>query len=386
MASKITKYSSIICLALTILFMGYSLKNALSEKNTIRIAVLKDAKDFTLSIRGKYRFIDPVTNKEIERGRRLRKSKVIVNNQGIRIRDTFYHLSRIKIMPRKDVTIYSKGEKRRYRGMVEIIRNEEDKLLVINSLDLETYIKGVLYHEVSHRWPLEALKAQAVATRTYALYQAKMNKNNEYDVTSDIYSQVYGGRSAERYRTNMAANRTKGQVLLYKGEVLPAYFHATCGGHTEDVNEIWEQDLPPLRGKLCQYCKLSPHYRWKKNFRSKDVQDALNHHGYKLGLIKDIKVLKRNHSGRIKDLQIKTRDGQIVIISGKEFRAIVGPNRIKSNLYDVIMKGYYFDLRGKGWGHGVGMCQWGAYFMSRKGINYKDILNYYYPGVRIVSN
>ena len=93
--------------------------------------------------------------------------------------------------------------------MIDIIGNKQNKSLIINSLDLETYVKGVLYHEISHKWPLEAMKAQAVAARTYAFYQIKMNKAGAYDITSDIYSQVYGGRSAERYRTNLAVNRTR---------------------------------------------------------------------------------------------------------------------------------------------------------------------------------
>ena len=204
-------------------------------------------------------------------------------------------------------------------------------------------------------------------------------------MTSDIYSQVYGGRSSERYRTNVAVDRTKGLVMVFGGKILPAYYHATCAGFTEDVHELWSEDLPPLRGVPCPFCKDSPHYYWKKNFRLKDIQDKLNEKGYELGLIKEILVLERNKSGRIKALVVATRDEKKARISGKDFRNIIGPNIIKSNNYDMIMKGYYMDVIGKGWGHGVGLCQWGANFMSRKGYKYDEILKYYYPGIEIVS-
>jgi stage II sporulation protein D len=119
--------------------------------------------------------------------------------------------------------------------------------------------------------------------------------------------------------------------------------------------------------------------------RLKDIQDSLNAKGYNLGLIKEIQVLERNQSQRIKTLKIVTRDDKEIIISGKDFRSIVGPNRIRSNNYVIEMKGYYVDFLGKGWGHGVGLCQWGAKFMADQGYHFHQILKYYYPGVEIVN-
>ncbi|MCB0375183.1 MAG: SpoIID/LytB domain-containing protein, partial [Sinomicrobium sp.] len=233
---------------------------------------------------------------------------------------------------------------------------------------------------------MEALKAQAVATRSYVLYQAHENQEQKYDVTSDIYSQVYGGKSAERYRTNIATKRTEGEVMIYNGKILPAYFHANSGGHTEDVKEMWNHpDLPPLSGVEDPYAEEAPAYYWRRNFRSGDIQRLLKDNGYRIGLIKDITVIDRTRSGRVRTLRIEDRDGKVITISGKAFRHIVGPNVISSNLYEIIMKGYFFDLIGKGWGHGVGMSQWGAQVMSRKRMKYDEILRFYYPGVRIVK-
>ena len=386
MESKIKK-SFLIIFAVLFIFVETNLKLSLGyETPAIRVAVLKDVSEFELSIRGRFKLLDPLSNQVLKEERTFPGGKVYSKNNGIYIKNEFYPLKRLKIISSKDVTIAALGKSFRYRDTIEIILGADNKFTVINVLDLETYTKGVLYHEVSHRWPMEAVKAQAVATRTYALYQSTIKKDQLYDVSSDIYSQVYGGRSAERYRTNIAANRTRGQILMYDGKILPAYFHATCGGHTENVKELWEHDdLPPLKGIVCLFCQEAPYHRWKTNFRSQDVQMLLNKNGYKLDLIKEIKVLEKTESGRAKTLLITTRNGKTANISGKKFREIIGPNILKSNFFDIEMKGYYFDILGQGWGHGVGMCQWGAYFMSRQRYKYREILNFYYPGAEIVD-
>jgi len=356
-----------------------------SAENKVRVAVLNDAQGFGLSVRGTYRVTDPTTHQELDRGRRLKKCDVSLSRDGIKVGLKEYAVSHLQIIAAKDVEITTQGKKKRYRKQIDIIRTKANHFLVVNTLDLESYVKGVLYHEVSHRWPLNAIKAQAVATRTYALYQVKQNKELTFDVTSDIYSQVYGGKSAERYRPSIAANRTRGQILTFQGNVLPAYFHSNCGGHTEDAKELWEHDFPPLSGVQCGFCTNKPNYQWKKNFQSKDIQDKLNRAGIKIGLIKDISAVGRTKTGRVKNLKITSRDGKTVALSGAKFRDIVGPNILKSNYYTIDMKGYYFDVSGLGWGHGVGMCQWGAYQMSKERHTYTRILAYYYPGTQITK-
>ncbi len=302
---------------------------------------------------------------------------------GFRVGSQEFVTTPIRIIPKKDATIYINN--RRFRGEVDIFQNPQKLFLVVNVVELESYIKGVLYHEVSHFWPMESLKAQAVAARTYAAYQMQMNHKKDFDVTNDIYSQVYGGRGSERYRTNIAVDRTKGLILTYQGRLFLTYFHATCAGHTENASELWDQDLPPLRGVECFFCRHSPHMKWKKNFRLKDIQDQLNAKGFNLGLIKEIRIIERNNSGRIKTVEIEMRDEKTAEISGKDFREIVGPNVIKSNNYEIKMQGYYMDIIGKGWGHGVGMCQWGASQMAAEGYSYEQILGNYYPGADVVG-
>jgi len=343
----------------------------------VRVAIMRDSRELDLAIHGSYRLRDMSSGKIISKGTYLVESKVRLLNRGIFIGLNVYPSKRLTIEPSRDASIII--DERPFRGDVTFIRTPDNRITVVNNINVEDYIKGVLYHEVSHHWPMEALKAQAVAARTYALYSINP-AGKSYDVTNDIYSQVYGGRNSERYRTDLAVDHTSGQVLVYNNQIIPAYFHATCGGMTEDARELWNvPDIPPLRGVPCGFCKDSPHMHWKKNFRLRDIQDALNLHGYKVGGIKDISIIDRDRSERIEHLKITQKNGKELIIKGKDFRDLMGPNVIMSNNYEITLQGYDVDIIGKGWGHGVGMCQWGALGMAKQQFNYRQILAYYYP-------
>jgi stage II sporulation protein D len=361
-----------------------------TELNTpqqeIRVLILQDVPAVEIRVNGPYQIIDPLTHNLLEEGRRIPWSVVGSTDGGFTIAQRPYAQQRIAIITRKDIDLKVRGLERKYRERLDIYRQKDGQLLLINRLGVEDYIRGVLYHESSHRWPMEALMVQAIAARTYALYQMQENELQDFDVTSDIYSQVYGGRKSERYRTNIAVKKTVGQVMIYQGKIIPAYYHSTCAGHTEDVTALWNHEpIYPLKGVRCSFCTLSPHYRWKKNIRLKDIQDKLNAGGYQLGLIKEIHVLERNASGRIETLRILTREEQSVDISGKDFRNILGPNLIKSNNYRIVMQGYYCDIIGAGWGHGVGMCQWGALGMAKMRHKHYQIIQQYYPGVMLID-
>lgn len=349
-----------------------------AKSKLIRVSVLRDVDHFTLGVEGRHTVLDYNTGAKLNVGVRLLPTLVIFDHGKIRIGDRIYENQRLIIDPRQDASL--RVNDKHFRGML-IILNTGSALTVVNSIEIEQYIRGVLYHEISDKWPLEAIKAQAVATRTYALYSIEKYSARDYDVTNDVYSQVYGGKTAERFRTNLAVRDTKGEVLTYKGKIFPAFFHANSGGVTEDASELWNIDLPPLKGGVeSPYSVNSPHYRWRRNFRLKDIQDDLIAHGFKVGPIKSIRVAERNKSGRVRQLEFIDRSGTKLMVEGKAFRDALGPNVLKSNLYDVEMKGYYVDLVGHGWGHGVGMCQWGAYNMARMRFSYQQILKFYYPG------
>ncbi|MBF0485233.1 MAG: SpoIID/LytB domain-containing protein [Candidatus Omnitrophica bacterium] len=349
----------------------------------VRVAVLREADHFIVYTDGRYSFLDSASGQSLSEGVRLRPAMVMLAKGKLKIGETVYDKERIVIEPRKDAMMGVNNM--HFRGSLTIINNGGKNLTVVNSIELEQYIRGVLYHEISDKWPLEAIKAQAVATRTFALYSLDKFAARDYDMTNDIYSQVYGGRSAERYRTNLAVRRTKGEVLMYKGKIFPAFFHANSGGITEDAAELWGIDLPPLKGNIVSPFSIdAPHYRWKVNLRLKDIQDKLNARGYHVGTIEEIKILERDKSGRIRKLMVVSHDATSETLEGKVFRDIIGPNILKSNKYDVEMKGWYVDFAGYGWGHGVGMCQWGAYGMAKKNYDYKAILSFYYPSSDLV--
>ncbi len=345
------------------------------SSNYIRVAVLEDAISLRLKIKGFYEVIDALSNKSLYRGKHL-NTTVTADKSGILIGEIKAKVDKLLIKSDDPDAIIING--RLFRGNIQFIKKDNLHLLVVNHIDLGDYIKGILYHEASHYWPMEALKAQAIVCRTYAAYQMQESKLKDYDVTSDIYSQVYGGRTSERYRTNMAVDGVKGQILTYQDKVFPAYFHATCAGHTEDASMLWNINIAPLKGVVCDFCKNSPHFNWHCVLTLKEIAEKLVKAGHKIANLKDIAIVDKDISGRILNLKI-TSDKQDLNISAKDFRNIIGPNIIRSTNFQVKIIEQDAVFEGLGWGHGVGLCQWGAYFMAKTGYNAKQILKYYYP-------
>lgn len=341
----------------------------------IRVAIIQDAGSFSLKISGFYELIDCVSKKTLYRGNDV-KTTVTSYRDSILIAGKDLETSCLLIKTENTALFSIDG--RMFKGGIRLIKKNNGHLLVVNQIALEDYVKGILYHEASHYWPEEALKAQAVVSRTYAVYQVLENKAKEYDVTSDIYSQVYGGKTSERYRTNKAVEDTDGLVVTYQGKIIPAYFHATCAGHTEDAALLWNIDIPPLKGVACDFCKDSPHFNWHAVLSLAEIRDKLADSGRRIKQISDISILGRDSSGRVSYLKIGNGKKDIKI-SAKDLRNIVGPNVIRSTNFKVDVSGDDVIFEGVGWGHGVGLCQWGAYFMAKQGRTYYEIIRYYYP-------
>lgn len=368
------KLAKIIFLALGVYcfaFAGYAQAN-----QYVRVSIVQDVSSLRLKVNGFYEIIIPESQKVLYRGKNL-NTTVTAYKEGISIGTVDANTKSVLIKPADTDAIVI--DDRKFRGDIQIIKKDNLNLWVINHIELEDYIKGILYHEASHFWPMEALKAQAVACRTYAVYQMEENRQKDFDLTSDIYSQVYGGKTSERYRTNTAVEQTRGGILTYQGKVFPAYFHATCAGHTEDASVLWNINIPPLKGVACGFCQDSPHFSWHVVLSQSEVAEKLNKAGYKINNIKEINIAGRDNSGRIASLKIVTAKKNISI-PAKDFRNIIGPNIIRSTNFQVSVVTEDIVFEGLGWGHGVGLCQWGAYFMDKKGYNYKYILKYYYPG------
>ncbi len=351
-----------------------------AEDKYIRVAVIQDSQYLRLAVNGIYRIIDSGSGKILSRGKNL-KSTVVSSKEGILLAGKNYRADKILIEADDPESISLNN--RKFRGNVQIIKKSNLHLLAVNFINLEDYVKGILYNEISHYWPQEAIKAQAVVSRTFAIYLIQQNRNKDYDATNDIYSQVYGGRASERSRTNKAVDDTKGEVIFYQKKIFPAFFHATCAGRTEDVSELWNIDVPPLKGVVCGFCQESPHFHWHYVMTTKQIEEAMVKNGYKnCRQIEDIQILERDPSGRIRYLKIILPQ-ETIKISAKDFRSIIGPNLIRSTNFKVEIAEKDAVFEGLGWGHGVGMCQWGAYFMAKSGKDYRQIIQYYFPGTQI---
>lgn len=268
-----------------------------------------------------------------------------------------------------------------YRGRVEL-KNMLGRLMVINHLSLEAYLKGVVPSEVPSLWPEEVLKAQAVAARTYAMYHLNKKKADQlFDLDGTTNFQVYKGKSGEYPSTNKAVDQTRGEYLVHGYQPILAYFHSTCGGRTIDDRYVWKgADMPYLKGIRCTHCSISPNYNWETRISLVQMQSALSKKYPTMGKIKRI-AFKRK-AGRVALVQIGHSNGTINI-TGNDFRLMFPVKTVKS-LYFVSKKsGRGLVLQGHGWGHGVGMCQWGAKGMAQQGKSYREILSFYYSDVKI---
>ena len=263
--------------------------------------------------------------------------------------------------------------KNKYSGVFEILPSKNG-VNIIEILDFENYLLGVLPYEMSYSWPIEALKAQAVAARTYTLKSIEDKKLGDFDLYSDIRSQMYKGSFKVYDSVKQAVEETKGQVLTYKGQKFYTYYHANCGGHTDPVP--WLKDpIKPLSGNSCGYCKNAKTYTWKATLNKDTVQKFLEKNKI-AGTFKKMKIGKKFPSGRAKTLIIITNKAKQEV-SCNDFRIGVGSTVMKSCFLTSISG---LKLEGRGYGHGGGMCQEGAKGMALDGKKYKDILKRYYPG------
>ena len=263
-----------------------------------------------------------------------------------------------------------------------IITRNGDKGIVINSLGIENYVMGVLPYEMSPDWPLEALKAQALAARTYAVYHYTLNKKagRAFDVDNTTKYQVYHGKNKINENVEKAVLDTKNQVLTFKNKVIGAFFHSLCGGYTDSTKNLFGKDVPYLRGTACYYCKDKTEI-WTTHISYENIKDSF---GFSSSKNIRVKVTGTAGKGKVSKVLLFS-DGQKVDIKASEFRSKLGATVIPSLSFSIKANGNGIDIVGKGKGHGVGMCQWGAYGMANKGLKYKNIVGHYYKLTRIVD-
>lgn len=262
-----------------------------------------------------------------------------------------------------------------YRGRLLLVPGRYG-LTVVNYIDLEAYIYSVLGAEMSPTWPGEALKAQAVAARSYVLYQRERYGNSTYDVGDDTFWQVYRGMGEESTTTHSAANATRGQVLSHNGTVIEAVFHSSSGGHTENAENVWDEHKPYLRG-VPDFDRNSPNFQWTERFSAWELSQRLGGVGTVTGLYPE----HQSPTGRLVTVKV-VGTGGTAMVDADDVRAALG---LRSSLFSVAAGGGYFTLSGRGFGHGVGMSQWGAKHLAERGYNYRQILSYYYHNTQLAQ-
>ena len=310
----------------------------------------------------------------------------------------------------KTVSTYRKGEEfsiarvqtepsfvvkgNRYRGKMKLIPSPwNEGVVMVNVVPMEEYLRGVVPSESIPTWKIDALKAQAVAARTYALYHRNSYRTSGYDVTDDVESQVYKGAGAETKATDEAVRETRGEVITFDGKAIDALFHADGGGYTEYGENVWGISKPYLQGVPEE---LSPKTKkpWTVTLTRDAFSKKLSASGYGVGKIQNIKLSNlqfgkvhyagdRTPAGRVKKLICRGSNGW-VSLSGVTMRKIFG---LRSAMFDILFKGDQLIITGYGYGHGLGLSQWGAEAMAEKhgdGKNYyKEILAHYYQGTKV---
>ncbi|MCJ7618195.1 MAG: SpoIID/LytB domain-containing protein [Desulfobacterales bacterium] len=274
-------------------------------------------------------------------------------------------------------------DNRRCRGFFTISTDSEG-LCAINHIPDEEYLYGLVPKEMPYNWAKEALMAQAVAARTYALYIKGKSGNKHYDVEATTASQVYGGYDIETPESNLAVDATAGQVMTYDGRLIVAYFHSNSGGHTEDSKNVWTADIPYLKGVPDRFSEKISTSGWELFLSYDSAKDRLNRYGLNIGKIKKLNPAGNSRSGRTLKVLVVSDKGTSELTSNN-FRIKIGATSLKSALFQIKPDAHGVLLKGKGYGHGVGMSQWGAYGMAQAGYSYQDILKHYYRGIKIIS-
>lgn len=260
----------------------------------------------------------------------------------------------------------------------------------IISVPFEKYVLGVLLSEIPSSWPLEALKAQAVAIRSYTRAVIQRRQNRPYHVESSVMDQVYDLERQKRVpasaylKFKQATDETRNWLLYEKGQALKAFYHSDCGGHTTSSMNVWGEKQKS-KGVKDRFCPSNPRASWQTRFHQDELQKTLQSH-FKLGplvALKDIKILSHDLSGRANEFVIYFDFGLSRKISGQKLRSLLGFQKMRSTLVKLKKIDGFYQFKGHGFGHGVGLCQWGSRRLAEKGWGFTQILKHYYSRIEL---
>ncbi|MCK4545336.1 SpoIID/LytB domain-containing protein [candidate division WOR-3 bacterium] len=294
-----------------------------------------------------------------------------------------------------------------YKGALKFLYLN-NKISVINEVNIEDYLKGVVPYEIGNLSldKVEAVKAQAIAARTYAIRKMMYRKNNYFDLHSDIKDQVYKGIKENSDITDMACEDTRGLILTYKHKPIDAKYSSTCGGITADARELWTDKKVPYLTPVVDaksrfifkgrsFCSRSRYSNWEIKYNRNDFFKLLRENliyltgkqENEIGEIKNIKIVKRGPSRRVIEVIVYSNKGQYSIIKNNIrllMRNSQNPSKsLLSTYFTIKQSNNNISIKGKGFGHGAGMCQYGAIGMASMGYGFREILKHYYHGARL---
>lgn len=273
---------------------------------------------------------------------------------------------------------------RRYRGALKL-RHKGGGLTAVNIVPVDDYLRSVVPEEMPVDWPAEAIKAQSVAARSFALASRGRHAGEGYDLCTTTHCQLYTGTAAEKSVSNAAIKATRGEVLTYGGKPIEALFHTDSGGMTENSEDVWGSHVPYLRAAKDTPAKTMP---WTKTISRADLERKLAAKGHDIGKVRSIALSPlaigrsakdRTASCRVKTMTVKGTKGTVTL-SGTTWRSLLG---LKSTLFDAKLTKDAVTFTGYGSGHGLGISQWGAERMAAKGASYAEILHHYYTGTTL---
>lgn len=336
----------------------------------IRALLLESVRQAPLEIQGPFLLKTPGTAPG-ERLERLPPATVRLEGGKIDLGGRSSPQPRVILVPEPGVAAALEG--RVYDGAIEIVRAGDDAFHVVNETDLESYVAGVAGPEIGPEAPLEALKAQAIASRTFAW--TALGRDALFDVYADTRSQVYRGRPPAGSAPARAAKETEGLMLTWNGRPFRTWFSSTCGGFTESpVEAFGATEIPPLAGVECGMCEGSRRAAWSVTIPEAD---------FGVGPFVRLSASSLTRSGRVREAVFTREDGTTKAVAARELRAALGYDRLPSTRFEAAKEGDKVRLTGKGWGHGCGLCQEGALGMAREGRSWGEILRKYYPGAEV---
>ncbi len=369
------------------LFYIFCFSDSVSDKTQVNVCILE--KVFLTNINipsGEVLLI--ANNSKIYLRENQLKVEFVKNNK-VKINNKIYFLPLyIKSKSQKDIC---EIDNKIYPLSLKFYTLDNRTFNVVNIIDIETYIEGVIPYEIVPTWTDEMLKVQAVIVRNYALANLRRHTEQGYDLCSDVHCQVYKGFAKKeniRERVHRVVKETKGMVLVEKDtkRLIQTYYHAACGGATEDISEAWSEtnQVPWLVSVKCNFCKRSSYYKWSYTIAQEKFCEILRKEGFSLvRKIYRINIISKTKSERAKEVEVVSGSSKFKI-NTKDLRRILGYSALKSTkIYKIDVNSKDITFYGYGWGHGVGLCQWGANELTLRGKNFKEVLEYYYPNTKI---